>query len=105
MTSFALPSDLVFNQTMLTDPSGFARDHQAASWLCPNGEEFASMEGGMSYAQARDAVAHAVHVITDPPHVPCSVTPGVLPSPPTPAACGTGPTPPRGSARRRSSAA
>ncbi|MFO0625866.1 MAG: hypothetical protein U0325_09650 [Polyangiales bacterium] len=69
MTTFALPADLIFNRQKLADPAGFARDHAAASWLYLNGEEFAAMEGGMSFAQVQAAVAHAANVVTDPPRV------------------------------------
>lgn len=67
--TFRLPADLIFNTARIADPQGFARDHRAASWLYLNGEEFASMEGGMSFAQVQQAVAHAANVITDPPRV------------------------------------
>jgi hypothetical protein len=66
---FELPRDLVFNTRKLADPAGFARENEAASWLYLNGEEFASMEGGMSYEQVRAAVARAANVISDPPRV------------------------------------
>lgn len=69
MPNFELPSDLIYNTQKLADPAAFARDHHAAAWLYLNGEEFASMEGGMSYAQVQAAVAHAANVVTDPPRV------------------------------------
>ena len=69
MTKFALPPDLIFNREKLADPAGFAREHRAAAWLYLNGEEFASMEGGMSYAQVQDAVPVSKNVVTDPPRV------------------------------------
>jgi hypothetical protein len=69
MAKFELPRDLIFNKLKLADPAGFARENGAASWLYLNGEEFASMEGGMSYAQVQDAVPHSVNVVSDPPRV------------------------------------
>lgn len=69
IVAFTLPDDLVFNTQKLAAPAEFARDHEAASWLYLNGEEFASMEGGMSYAQVQEAVGRSLNVITDPPRV------------------------------------
>jgi hypothetical protein len=69
MTKFALPGDLIFNTQKLAAPAAFAREHDAASWLYLNGAEFASMEGGMSYAQVQEAVPRSINVITDPPRV------------------------------------
>jgi hypothetical protein len=66
---FALPRDLSFNTGKIADPKAFARERSAASWLYLNGEEFASMEGGMSYAQVQAAVARSSNVISDPPRV------------------------------------
>ena len=67
--AFTLPDDLIFNTQKLAAPAEFARDHDAASWLYLNGEEFASMEGGMSYAQVQQAVPRSINVVTDPPRV------------------------------------
>jgi len=67
--TFELPANLIFNTARIADPAAFARAHHAASWLYLNGEEFASMEGGMSYAQVQAAVAHSANVVTDPPRV------------------------------------
>jgi hypothetical protein len=69
IVAFTLPADLIFNTQKLAAPATFAREHDAASWLYLNGEEFASMDGGMSYAQVQEAVAHSANVITDPPRV------------------------------------
>jgi hypothetical protein len=68
MSSFELPADLVFNPGRVADASAFAREHGAASWLLLTGEEFAA-EGGLSYAQVRQVVAHAENVPSDPPRV------------------------------------
>lgn len=67
--AFELPGDLIFNTQKLADPAGFAGDHGAASWLYLNGEAFASMDGGMSYAQVQAAVAKSANVVSDPPQV------------------------------------
>jgi hypothetical protein len=67
--TFQLPEDIIFNTAKIADPAAFAREKEAASWLYLNGEEFESMEGGMSYAQVQQAVAHSANVVTDPPRV------------------------------------
>jgi hypothetical protein len=69
LVPFAFPDDLIFNTQRLAAPDEFAREHDAASWLYLNGEEFAAMEGGMSYAQVQQAVGRSLNVITDPPRV------------------------------------
>jgi hypothetical protein len=43
-----------------------ARSHP---WLNLCGEEFAAMDGGMSYAQVQAAVAESENVMSDPPRV------------------------------------
>ncbi len=69
IVTFRLPADLLFNTQKIAAPTAFARERNAASWLYLNGEEFASMEGGMSYAQVQEAVPRSENVISDPPHV------------------------------------
>ena len=69
MTRFALHSDLRFNSEKVADPSALAQERRAASWLYLNGEEFAAMEGGISYAQVQHAVPTSINVISDPPRV------------------------------------
>jgi hypothetical protein len=69
MASFEVPADLVFNRGAITDPEAFARDGQAASWLFLCGEEFAAMDGGISYAQVQSAVPESENIISDPPRV------------------------------------
>jgi hypothetical protein len=64
---FELPADIIFNTEKLSDPSGFASENKAASWLFLVGEEFAAMEGGMSYSQVQEAVEQSVNIISDPP--------------------------------------
>ena len=65
MTRFALPRDLSFNTEKVADPSALAQERRAASWLYLNGEEFAAMEGGISYAQVQHAVPTSINVISD----------------------------------------
>jgi hypothetical protein len=65
--SFELPDDLGFNRGLIADPEQFARDAGAASWLFLCGEEFASMEGGMSYARVEAAVSESENIVADPP--------------------------------------
>ena len=67
MAHFQLPVDLLFNRGPVQDPHAYAQEREAASWLFLVGDEFASMPGGMSYAQVQDAVPHSARVISDPP--------------------------------------
>src|SRR6266571_4772045 len=69
MADFESPDDLRFNRGLIADPDAFARDANAASWLFLCGEEFAAMEGGMSYASVRAAVAESANIVSDPPQV------------------------------------
>jgi hypothetical protein len=69
MAKFGLPKDLIFNRQKIADPAAFARENGASAWLYLNGEEFASMDGGMSYAQVQGAVDRSANVVTDPPRV------------------------------------
>jgi hypothetical protein len=69
MGDFASPTDLKFNRGRIADPEVFARDADAASWLFLCGEEFAAMEGGMSYASVQAAVAESANIVSDPPRV------------------------------------
>src|SRR5436190_10216396 len=55
------------NRGLVSDPEAFAREKGAASWLYLCGEEFASMEGGMSYADVERAVPVSANVVSDPP--------------------------------------
>ena len=65
--TFETPRDLSNNRGLIADPAEFARERGAASWLYLVGEEFASMDGGMSYADVQDAVAESANVVSDPP--------------------------------------
>jgi hypothetical protein len=67
MSDFETPTDLMNNRGLIADPEAFAREKGAASWLFLCGEEFASMEGGMSYADVERAVPVSANVVSDPP--------------------------------------
>lgn len=67
MTAFETPTDLMNNRGLVADPEAFAQEKGAASWLFLCGEEFASMEGGMSYADVERAVPVSANVVSDPP--------------------------------------
>ena len=67
MAEFESPTDLKFNRGLIADPEAFARDANAASWLFLCGEDFAAMEGGISYASVQAAVVQSVNIVSDPP--------------------------------------
>ena len=67
MSDFAGPEGLTFNRGLIADPAAFARAAEAASWLYLCGEDFAAMEGGMSYASVETAVPESVNIVSDPP--------------------------------------
>jgi hypothetical protein len=69
MAGFEHPQDLTHNRGLISDPEAFARDANAASWLFLCGEEFAEMEGGMSYADVEAAVPQSLNIVADPPRV------------------------------------
>ena len=69
MSDFAGPVDLTFNHGKIADPEEFARAASAASWLYLCGEEFAEMEGGMSYESVEAAVPESMNIVADPPRV------------------------------------
>jgi hypothetical protein len=69
MPDFNGPVDLTFNRGTIADPESFAREASAASWLFLCGEEFAAMDGGMSYASVQAAVPESANVVSDPPRV------------------------------------
>jgi hypothetical protein len=56
-----------FNRGLIEDPQAFAREAGAASWLFLCGEQFAEMDGGMSYADVEAAVPESANVVSDPP--------------------------------------
>ena len=67
MGEFETPTDLMHNRGLIADPEAFARERGAASWLYLCGEEFASMDGGMSYAAVERSVPASANVVSDPP--------------------------------------
>jgi hypothetical protein len=67
VTGFETPTDLMNNRGLIADPETFAREKGAASWLFLCGEDFASMEGGMSYTDVERAVPVSANVVSDPP--------------------------------------
>ena len=67
MGDFDGPAGMSFNRGLIADPQAFAREADAASWLFLCGEEFAAMEGGMSYASVQAAVPRSANVVSDPP--------------------------------------
>ncbi|MDP9334938.1 MAG: hypothetical protein M3Q30_16740 [Actinomycetota bacterium] len=69
MVSFEVPANLTFNRAPIADPEAFAHEVGAASWLFLCGEEFAAMDGGMSYTQVQAAVRESENIISDPPRV------------------------------------
>jgi hypothetical protein len=67
MAEFASPTELKFNRGLIADPAVYARDANAASWLFLCGEEFAALDGGISYASVQAAVAESANIVSDPP--------------------------------------
>ncbi len=67
MADFEGPTGLTFNRGLIADPAAFARDANATSWLFLCGEEFAGMEGGISYADVEAAVPTSANIVSDPP--------------------------------------
>lgn len=69
MSTLQSPTDLKHNRGLISDPVSFAREAGAESWLFLCGEEFAQMEGGMSFTDVQAAVPEAANVVSDPPRV------------------------------------
>ena len=69
MTDFERPADLIHNRGLIADPEAFARAADAASWLFLCGEEFAAVDGGMSYDDVQAAVSESARIVSDPPRV------------------------------------
>jgi hypothetical protein len=67
MAEFGRPEDLIHNRGLIAHPEAFARDAGAASWLFLCGEEFAAMDGGMSFASVEAAVGESENIVSDPP--------------------------------------
>lgn len=69
MKNFQLPDGLRYNRGLIQNPATYLKNVGCNSWLYLVGEEFAKMEGGMSYDQVQAATAHSVNVVSDPPQV------------------------------------
>jgi hypothetical protein len=69
MPGFETPTDLMFNRGLIADPGEFARERGADAWLYLCGEDFAAMEGGMSFGDVEAAVSQSTNVVSDPPRV------------------------------------
>jgi len=67
MPEFRGPAELIHNRGLIADPAAYAKEAGAASWLYLCGEEFATMDGGMSFADVQAAVPESVNLIADPP--------------------------------------
>src|SRR2546423_8695526 len=67
MPDVETPTDLMHNRGLISDPKALAHEKGAESWLSLCGEEFASVEGGMSYAEVERAVPVSANVVSDPP--------------------------------------
>jgi len=67
VTGFEGPAGLTHNRELITDPAAFADAVGAESWLFMCGEEFAAMEGGISFADVQSAVPESANLIADPP--------------------------------------
>jgi hypothetical protein len=67
VAEFETPTDLIHNRGLIEDPEAFASERGAESWLYLCGEEFASIEGGMSYADVERSVPVSANVVSDPP--------------------------------------
>lgn len=57
------------NDGLIQEPAAFARAAEAKSWLYLCGEAFASMDGGMSFADVQAAVEVSTNIVSDPPVV------------------------------------
>ena len=55
------------NRGLIEDPEAFAQERGAASWLYLCGAQFASVDGGMSYADVERSVPVSANVVSDPP--------------------------------------
>jgi hypothetical protein len=67
MANFELPGDLAFNRGLIADPEAFARETDASSWLYLCGDDFADVDGGMSYGQVQAAVSTSEQIVSDRP--------------------------------------
>lgn len=69
MKDFELPEDLRYNNGFIKNPGTYLNDSGCISWLYLVGEEFSTMENGMSYQQVQEATPYSVNVISDPPQI------------------------------------
>ena len=69
MKNFELLKGLRFNKGLIRDPVNYIKEVGCKSWLFLIGEEFAKMDGGMSYEQVKAATPYSENVISDPPRV------------------------------------
>src|SRR6187402_2944 len=69
MENFHLLNGLHFNKGKIQNPAAYLEESGCISWLFLVGEEFATMEGGMSYEQVQEATPDSINVISDPPRV------------------------------------
>jgi hypothetical protein len=69
MKNFKLLDGLHYNKGLIKDPSNYIKEVECKSWLYLVGEEFAKMDGGMSFDQVKSATPHSINVISDPPQV------------------------------------
>lgn len=69
MPDFELPANLKYNRARIEDPAAYVKEAGCTSWLYLVGDEFASMPGGMSYAQVQQAIGQSARVISDPPRI------------------------------------
>jgi len=67
VTELSELDNLLHNRGLVQDPQAFADDFGAVSWLFLCGEEFASMDGGISFGDVQAAVPVAAVVVSDPP--------------------------------------
>jgi hypothetical protein len=67
MTDFTLPADITYNRGLINDPRAYARERGVQSWLFLVGDEFATLPGGMSWAQVQESVHASARVVSDPP--------------------------------------
>jgi hypothetical protein len=67
MAAFEVTSDLIFNRGLIADPDAFAGAADAASWLYLCGDDFADVDGGMSYGQVQAAVGVSEQIVSDRP--------------------------------------
>ena len=63
MKNFQLLGGLRYNKGLIQNPATYLNEVGCNSWLYLVGEEFAKIEGGMSYDQVRAATTHSVNVV------------------------------------------